>query len=239
MTIKFTHSRSNIRGITLIELIISLSLIGMLTVILYGGLRLGARSWDSIEIYSERTENLRLARGFIQRALRQAVAAYGQVEEQQVLLFTGNEEQLEFVAPLSGFLGMGGLYLLRFATIRMGREHSLIVERWLMHPDIFSGKLEGVPEWKPLEPPRSVKVPYDAEWGIYGTSLLLPMIGEYKFSYFGPTKDNPEAEWQEEWEERQEMPILIKISLGADTGWPDLIVAMTGDKVATNQSLTR
>lgn len=223
-------------GFTLIELLISLSLIGMLTVMLYGGLHTGVRSWDSIEVYAERTEGLRLARGFLQRTLRQAVATHATIKDQQILLFTGNTEQLEFVAPLSGFLGMGGLYLLRFTQVKLNKDVSLVVERWLVHPDVFGGKIEDIPEWEPLKSPGSLKIPHDSAWGIYGTSLLLPASGPLIFSYFGPTKDKPEAEWQEEWEERNELPILIKISLGANLGWPDIIVALAGDKVAINQN---
>lgn len=232
-----TPSFVTTNGFTLPELLISLALIGMLTVLLYGALHIGVRSWDSIEIYSERTEGLRLARGFLQRCLRQAVAAQGTVKDEQILLFTGDAEQLEFVAPLSGFLGMGGLYLLRFSLVKLDKDTSLVVQRWLVHPDVFGGKVEGIPEWKPLERPRALKVPYDSAWGIYGTSLLLPASGPLIFSYFGPTKDKPEAEWQEDWKERNELPILIKISLGANVGWADLVVALAGDKVAVNQNL--
>lgn len=233
----FTKSHFTDAGFTLPELLISLSLVGMLTVMLYGGLRLGIKAWDSIEVYATQTENLRLARNFIHRALRQAVAAHGKVEDQEVLLFTGNAEQLEFAAPLSGFLGLGGLYLLRLVAVKVDGRNNLIIERWLIHPDIFEGKVDGVPEWEPLKPPGSVKLPYDAEFGIYGTSILLPVVEKYAFSYFGPTKDNPEAKWQEDWIERQELPILVKISLGAESGWEDLIVALAGDKVAINQNL--
>ncbi|NEX17237.1 MAG: general secretion pathway protein GspJ, partial [Halochromatium sp.] len=36
------------RGFTLVELLIALSLIGIITLLLFSGLRLGSRSWEAV-----------------------------------------------------------------------------------------------------------------------------------------------------------------------------------------------
>jgi len=217
------------RGFTLIELLISLALIGIIVVLLYGGLRLGSRTWEAVETRSGRSEGLRLARGFLQRSLLQARKAYWQIDTNSQLLFTGEPGQLEVAAPLSGFVGLGGLYLLRFTQIDQGQGRALVVQRWLVHRDILGGgKSRGIPPWYPLEHPTGLEVPHDAELGLYGTHKLLPAVGRLTFSYFGPLPDGTGAAWQEDWQARSDLPQLVKISLGGDEGWPDLIVALAG-----------
>ena len=44
------------RGFTLVEVLIAISLLGLMLVILFGGLRLGGRSWDAIEQRTGRAE---------------------------------------------------------------------------------------------------------------------------------------------------------------------------------------
>ena len=48
-------------GFTLIELIIALALIALITLLLFSGLRLGARAWDGVDALSERHAELRTA----------------------------------------------------------------------------------------------------------------------------------------------------------------------------------
>lgn len=215
-------------GFTLIELLIALSLISIMMVLLYGGLRLGSRTWEGVETTSEQSEGLRLARGFLRRTLLQARSAYWQVDKSSLFLFLGDRQQLEFVTPLSGFVGIGGLYLLRFSQIGQGQRRNLVVQRWLVHRDILNGNGAGVPQWRPLEHSDTLKVPDDAALGLYGTNLLLPNVGQLTFSYFGPLPDGRGTEWQQDWQGRSRLPQLVKISLGKDAGWPDLIVPLAG-----------
>jgi general secretion pathway protein J len=232
-----TACSSTTGGFTLIELLISLALIGIMVVLLYGGLRLGSRTWEGVEIKSGRSEGLRLARGFLQRTLLQAHNVHWRLDNVLVSLFTGDQEQLEVVAPLNGFVGLGGLYLLRFTRIDQGQRHNLVVQRWLVHRDILSGDLAGIPPWQPLERPANLEVPYDAPQGLYGTSLLLPSAGRLTFSYFGPLPDGTGSDWQEDWQGRLDLPQLVKISLGGDEGWPDLVVALADSAVQSSSQV--
>jgi len=61
------------RGFTLVELLIALSLIGLITLLLFSGLRLGTRAWEGVETTADRTAELRVARNFLERALVQAL----------------------------------------------------------------------------------------------------------------------------------------------------------------------
>jgi len=59
-------------GFTLVELLIALVLIAIISVLMFSGLRLGSRAWEGVETVSDRVSDLRVARNFIERTLRQA-----------------------------------------------------------------------------------------------------------------------------------------------------------------------
>ena len=104
-------------GFTLLELLIALSLVSLILMLLYGGLNLGSRNWDSIEQKVRETENVRLARSFLQRALLQARKKSWEVERRKYPVFFGSSEQLEFITPLSSHVGLPGLYVVRIALV--------------------------------------------------------------------------------------------------------------------------
>ena len=56
-------------GFTLIELLIALAMISLITLLLFSGLRLGSRTWESIDAAAEQIGELRLAHGFLTRTL--------------------------------------------------------------------------------------------------------------------------------------------------------------------------
>ena len=212
-------------GFTLLELLIALSLISLIMALLFGGLRLGSRSWEGIEQRVQRTEEVRLARSFIRRALLQARKVNWQHEQRMQVLFYGSDSQLELVTPLSGYVGLPGLYVLRIALVRGDEGQDLVLQRWLFNPEVLEGKGE-IPEWRPLEHPGNLKVPHDGPMGAYGTTLLLHDPGGLEFSYFGQVHGSFELDWHGEWEGQPLLPRLVKISFGEESEWPDLVVPL-------------
>ncbi|KOR30778.1 hypothetical protein TI04_04200 [Achromatium sp. WMS2] len=220
-------------GLTLIELFVALAIMAMVTVMLYGSLRLGNQVWEAVETNSYTIGNLNLARNFIQQTLRQVRSVNWVIESNTVNLFAGTSNQLEFVAPIGGFLGMGGLYLLRITLLATPNGNDLVLQRWLLHKDILNGSLPDVPEWEQLQQPNNIEVPYDATWGVYGSSMLLAHTNSIKFNYFGPQANSQDYAWQDTWQDQNVLPALIKVSLGAEMGWPDLVIALVGKDITT------
>lgn len=93
------------RGFTLVELIIALAIVGALLVVAFGGLRVAVSAWRRGD---ERTEQQQHVRGLtvsLGRAIG-AAYAYNGVRlqgETPVLLFSGDEERIEFVTQTSPF----------------------------------------------------------------------------------------------------------------------------------------
>ena len=111
-TLKVVPVRRRQRGFTLVELLIAIALTGLILVILFSGFRIASRSWDAVELRSARNAELRLVRGFIQRSLRQLRGVSYDSPDGSRQLFSGERQAVEFVTPMTGYLGLGGLYIL-------------------------------------------------------------------------------------------------------------------------------
>lgn len=98
-------ARTRAAGFTLLELLIALSIVGVLLAIAFGGLRMAISAWTRGE---DRAETQQHARGLSQILTRTVGAAYpyqgafGEGPEKR-LLFRGAEREIEFVSQVSPF----------------------------------------------------------------------------------------------------------------------------------------
>jgi general secretion pathway protein J len=180
-------------GFTLIELIIALALIALITLLLFSGLRLGARAWDGVDALAERHAELRSARTFLDQALRQSRDLTLLLEDQEHQVFVGNGDSLEFAAPLSEYVGVPGLYILRLGLDGRGENRRLVLTRWLLHPDVLLGD-DSTPEWMPLDPgsPGISGAPAedkDLAAGAFGQTVLLDGVEDFELAYFGVAEE--------------------------------------------------
>jgi general secretion pathway protein J len=190
-------------GFTLLELIVAITLMGLVLVVLYSGLRLGLNSWDGGEQRAETTNRLRLAQEFLRRQLAQSITVYQINDRQeQSVVFAGRPDEIEFVAPMLAQLGQGGLY-----RVRIGVADGRL---WI--------------RWRPY-------LPTNPEAGEERETVLLEGVSEVEWAYFGPEQDNePESppRWRSDWTSTQRRPQLVRLNLNLDGNpWPDLVAALT------------
>lgn len=176
-------------GFTLVELLIALAMVALIALLLFSGLRLGSRAWEGVDASAERTGAMRLANEFLARTLTQVRPATLVVDEEEVSVFAGDEERLEFVAPLSDHVGVPGVYILRLGLEGSGKRRDLVLTRWLMHPEILEGK-DDVPAWEPIEEDSEMSlgsVPRDSDsaGGAFGRTLLLEDVDALAIGYYG------------------------------------------------------
>ncbi|HOW75883.1 MAG TPA: type II secretion system protein GspJ [Candidatus Competibacteraceae bacterium] len=191
-------------GFTLLELIVAITLMGLVLVVLYSGLRLGLKSWDGGEQRAEATNRLRLAQEFLRRQLTQSITAY-QVNERQErnVAFAGRSDVIEFVAPMLAQLGQGGLYRVR---IEAGDGRL-----WI--------------RWRPY-------LPTDPEAGEQRETVLLEGVSNVEWAYFGLEQaDGPESspqwQWHSAWTNPQRRPQLVRLNLNLQgEPWPDLVTVL-------------
>jgi len=189
-------------GFTLLELIVAITLMGLVLMVLYSGLRLGLNSWDGGEQRAEATNRLRLAQEFLRRQLAQSITVYhvNDRQEQQVV-FAGRTDEIEFVAPMLAQLGQGGLY-----RVRVGMADGRL---WI--------------RWRPY-------LPTDPEAGEEQETVLLEGVSDVEWAYFGPGQDNdPQSlpRWVSDWASTQRRPQLVRLNLHLNgEPWPDLVTAL-------------
>lgn len=188
-------------GFTLLELLIAITLMGLILVVLYSGLRLGLNSSESGGQRAEATDRLRLVHEFLRRQLAQSMTVYqANDKKEQVVVFSGQPGSIEFVAPMLTQLGQGGLY-----RVRVG---------------IADGRLQV--RWRPYQAD-------DANAGTEQQKVLLDSVSRIEWAYFGSERDDdPEPpRWHSEWSSPQRRPALVRLNLQqGEQAWPDLVVAL-------------
>ena len=198
------------KGFTLLELLIGLVLLGLILTLLFGGLRLGARSWDSGDKRADESSQLRSIQGFIRRELSQVFPLRWKKEVDARLAFVGTSDAVKFVAPLPGQVSGGGLYLLGLELEPSEESQRLIMKREPSDPAAkdFSGLENGE------------------------KSVLAEHIETMSIAYFGALTTTAEPAWQDKWDDPLRLPQLIRIQVKLHDGhdWPDLVVPLMVEK---------
>ncbi len=222
-------------GFTLLELVIALTLMGLILVVLFSALRLGGRIWERLDSEGERAASVNATQVLLRRTLGQARFVTRTTELKLVSLFAGDAGRLDFVAPLSTYVGAPGLHLMRLQVAGSGDNQRLTLTRWLLHPEVLGGA-GGVPRWSPeeIEAPAVSGVTGEIETGgaesaTFGRAELLAGLNGVLFSYFGQKVAETEPQWHEDWMDQETLPLLVRVQLGL-TGhrWPDLVFALAG-----------
>lgn len=220
-------------GFTLLELMIALTLFGVISVVLFSALRLGGRLWERVDEVGERVAAMHAAASLLRRTLGQAQPSFRTSELKVVPLFAGEATRLDFVAPLSNYVGAPGLHLLRLQVGGSGEDLRLWLTRWLLHPEVLGGA-GGAPRWSPdeVEPPPHDRISGaldsgEAERAGFGRTELLRGLSGVLIDYFGQKFDEAEPKWHPDWMAQETLPLLVRIRLAqAGQGWPDLVFAL-------------
>jgi general secretion pathway protein J len=215
--------------------VIALTLFGIISVVLFSALRLGGRLWERVDEVGERMATLHAAEALLRRTLAQARPTFRTTELKLLSLFAGDASRLDFVAPLSSYVGAPGLQLLRLQVAGQGEDQRLWLTRWLLHPEVLAGG-GGTPPWSPdeIEPPPDDRASAaldagEAESGAFGHTELLRGLSGVQLSYFGQKVTETEPQWHEDWVDQEGLPLLVRIRLAlAGQRWPDLVVAPGG-----------
>ncbi len=206
-----THRRrkpGDCSGFTLLELLISLTLLGLIAAVLFGGLRFGLRAADIGSERLDRSRELLLAQSFLRRQLGQAIPlARGRDQGQAVAWFDGGRDAIEFIAPMPAHLGLGGLYRVTLRTTgEPGSRRLTLVQRMFRPNDEgASAATDG------------------------GITTLIDGIEGLRFDYYGAASPDDRPRWESEWTEMETLPELIRVRVtfpaAAGRHWPDLTVA--------------
>lgn len=98
------------RGFTLLEVLVVISLLGLLLTLIGAALSGANRAMAKAERYSSRLDEVRSSENFLRSAIAQALPlAAGKPGQTQSPMFQGDTQSLSFYAPLPATVG-GGVY---------------------------------------------------------------------------------------------------------------------------------
>lgn len=197
------------KGFTLLELLISITLLGMILVLLFGGLRLGVRSWDAVQQQVDNLNTVRSVESFLRREMAMAQPYRWKTGTGQRLAFLGERSKVNFVAQLPARIGGGGLYAISLEIENSAKGKRLVWRHLPLNPLVQDfAAVSQAPE-------------------IILAEAELSAVDDIWLSYFGRANDTAAPVWLDRWELDSRLPLLIKIQVRFANGseWPDFVVA--------------
>jgi len=207
------RNAANCDGFSLLEMLIAMTLFGLVAVLLFGGLHVGTRVMEAGGRHSEQASRLSVAFEFVRGQLAQAQpverADGERIEGKKPLEFAGDENGLAFVAPTSAYQPVGGLQALA------------------IHRDVEGNPARLIVDWRPYQTASGAVADVDAR-----RTVLFDDVASFELAYFGATKPKEKPSWQRDWHDRTTLPSLVQMRVQFRDGRaaPDLFVAL---KLAT------
>ena len=198
-------------GFTLLELLVAITLLGLLMAALLGGLRLGARVWETGEARLDASTQVQVVQEFLRQRLAAALpievvmlAENGRLDS----AFRGTSEEVQFAGSLPEHLG-AGVHLMQLTLAAGGDDGQ---------------RRDLVLRWQPLDPTgEGPEDPPEPE-----ERVLLAGVEALELAYFGALDPREAPAWWSEWTEQDALPGLLRVQLRFPPDdlrrWPELIV---------------
>ena len=208
-------------GFTLLEILVAMTVLGVLTGLLSTGLNFGTRIWEREKGQLDVATELQLVQDVLRRLLTQALPLSQPSEggKSQEPVFVGNEESVEFLGPPPAQLLVGGIYAYRLVA-RTEADGVRLVLDWRLRPPqggtarvrVTNAELEGQDQ---LSTEHEV--------------VLLKGLSSAEFSFYGAAEEGSSSSWRNTWRNSTKSPQLVRLKVSFRPGdprtWPDLVVA--------------
>lgn len=199
-------SRRHSSGFTLLEVLVAITLLGLIAALLAEGLRFGTRVWQRGEDQLQGLAGIQSVHGLMRRTLAQAVPLTASDDPDGQVLFEGTPTYMRFAGPAPSDLLVGGFYEITF-----GLSHDEVAQHLVM-------------AWR-------MRVSREDGSGESGGDqvLLLRDVSDLSFAFFGAGNDDEAPRWHESWAEMPMLPLLVRVVVSFPDGdsrlWPALVVA--------------
>ncbi len=201
-------------GFTLIEVLLAITLLGIIMALAYGGLRSVTRSTDRADNLIQQQTHLRATQQFIHRQLARSLPLnYLVDDDDQFYVFEGERDRMQFVAPMPGYLGAGGPQVQELSLERgSGGGYELLFR----HVPLLAYEDGILRDREPF--------------------VLLRGLEDGEFQYKSLDREGRLSDWENEWEEPEEIPVAITMDIEFDEDslveWPELSISMRIDGTA-------
>lgn len=202
--------RSESRGFTLLEMMVSLILVSAIMLGLLSAMRTLGASVERIEAVADRISTMDAVNGFLRTSIRGMVDASvraGSGGSGFEPAFKGEKKRLRWVGVMSARHEIGGLHMFELELIERGGVGAL-----LLHYAPYSGP--------------SAELQSSAR----NQHVLLDGVEELQFAYQGNAENNDWAnDWQGAIRSPNQLPARIRLSLRVQGRyWPEIIIPVSG-----------
>lgn len=194
-------------GFTLLEILIGMALLSIMMTLLFGTIRMGVRIWDSGEKRGAEVDQMLTIHNFLRHHISAARPVFDNFSSKdKVFSFSGTGHSIEFVSELPFSSLQGGIHHFRLEVVEAEKSSELIARIRRFYPSLNNNE-------NAIEDVR-----------------LLPGIDSFKLSYYGTDEAKSEtsnASWKEEWQNKDFMPLLVRIVIQMQDGryWPPIVVS--------------
>lgn len=203
-----------VRGFSLVEMLLAMTLLSMLLALAYGGLRASARATEKGQVILDDSNRIRMAHQFVRRQLTQLLPLAfeeGEMEGQRVV-FQGDARRIRYVAPMPGYLGYGGPQVQELEIVQGEEGLELVLSHAL---------LQGFEEeYLYLREPV----------------LLLDKIEQAEFQFLGRDENGEMTAWSATWDNESELPAAVSLDVAfvedVYIQWPLLTTSVRVDEAA-------
>ncbi len=193
------------QGFTLLEVLIAMSLLGIMVVLLFASLKTCAESWERGEAKIAAVNEVAVVYQFFKRHLALAVPLTNDFDPENITFaFQGEQHALKFVSAFPASAAKSGLQLFSLQRLDDEQGHYLQVT---LTPFVT--------------PQQGSALPHE-------DVTLIDHVKDISLVYFGNNPNSGEADWQNDWLERDSLPRLIKITIELDNGteWPEMVIGL-------------
>lgn len=187
------------RGFTLLELMLSLTILGVVLLIIFGALRVGTRAWEKGEKELAVHQRQRAVLGLLSQQIASA-CIYEMKMGGKSFYFKGSEETMEFISR---------------SPIVPGARTGVVFVKY----SIQEGNGDGKKQLKLYEKDAGFMKEEDFEsQRAEDLFTLISGIQDLQFEYLKGSKDKSETDWQAFWDlsEKTGLPLAVKIILKQD-----------------------
>ena len=184
-------------GFTLLELMISLTIIGLILVLVFGSLRIGARAWEKGEKDVEMRQRERIVLDLVKRQIASTFVRVVKDKEESPFFLKGDGQSVEFISRV---------------PMVPGKRAGLVYVKYVVRTDDEGGKKDLTFSEKNTYIVEKV-MEDQAEEEFFE---LLPGAENIEFEYLkGPSEDEEQSVWQQTWDPDSDKgaPLAVKIIL--------------------------
>lgn len=176
-------------GFTLIEVVLSLVIFSLLTLMVYSAFFIGHRAVLKGERDADQNQRMRVAEDILGREVRSAAVYWVRHEDDQFPFFVGRADGMSFVSAAPQARGGTGLAAVTYRVV----DGQLILEERVgfTHEDL-------------VRPPSGAHVE---------RAVLLSGFSSLRFEYL--PRDDAEGGWQRQWDGREEdtLPLAVRVTV--------------------------